>query len=258
MKEESIIKLEETLQKMEPITLEEMSGVRLMNRIDTKFLTTTEKLNKLLHKATGDFLVQDLESVRNSAYYTCYYDTNDVMMYYHHQRGKKSRRKVRIRKYLNTEVLPFLEIKDKNNKGRTKKKRVSMEEGTIINDYDDFITRYSEFCATELSPRLENRFNRITLVNKEKNERITIDTSLEFHNFATGAEIKLPDLVIIEWKHDAMSSKSQLKPLLRELRIQESGFSKYIMGMAMTDLTLRQNRLKKKIRIIENLINGRV
>ena len=258
MKKDSLYDLEETLYKLEPITLEEMSGVSLMNRIDTKFLTSIEKLNKLLNFASGDFLIQDLENIRNSAYYTCYFDTKDGMMYYNHQRGKKSRRKVRIREYVNTGVLPFLEIKDKNNKGRTRKKRVSMNEGTQIKDYDDFITKYSEFCAYELIPRIENRFNRITLVNKEKNERVTIDTSLEFHNFSTGLNLKLPELVIIEWKHDALSSKSHLRPLLRKLRIQENGFSKYIMGMALTDFSLPQNRLKKKIRFLDNLINGRI
>lgn len=250
--------LDETLFRMESITLEEMSGVKLMNRIDTKFLTTREKLVWLLQGAAENFMIQDSGNVRNSAYYTCYFDTRDVRMYYNHQRGKKSRRKVRIRQYVNSEVLPFLEIKDKNNKGRTKKKRVSMQEGTEIIDYDDFINHNSEFSAHELLPRIENRFNRITLVDKEKSERITIDTSLEFHNFATHIDIKLPELVIIEWKRDALSCKSHLKPLLRQLKIQESGFSKYIIGMALTDCTLPQNRLKKKIRLIENLINGRI
>ena len=250
--------LEEILLEMEPITLEEMSGVKLMNRIDTKFLTSREKLVRLLRNASENFMIQDSENIRNSAYYTCYFDTKDVKMYYNHQRGKKSRRKVRIRQYLNSEVLPFLEIKDKNNKGRTKKKRVSMQEGTGITDYEDFINRNSEFSSRELLPKIENRFNRITLVNKEKSERITIDTSLEFHNFATLIDIKLPELVIIEWKRDALSSQSHLKPLLRQLKIQESGFSKYVIGMALTDCTLPQNRLKKKIRLIENLINGRI
>lgn len=248
---------EETLINMEPISLDEMSGVKLMNRIDTKFLTTREMLGHLLQLASDDFLIQDANNVRNAPYYTCYFDTPQVAMYYNHQRGKKSRRKVRIRQYLNTELLPFLEIKNKNNKGRTKKKRVSMSEGSSILDYDEFISSHSEFSAGELLPKIENRFNRITLVNKEKNERITIDTSLEFHNFVTMEHIKLPELVVIEWKRDALSSKSRLKPLLRQLRIQESGFSKYIMGMALTDKSLPQNRLKKKLHIIEKLMNGR-
>ena len=242
---------------MEPISLEEMAGVKLMNRIDTKFLTTRAMLVKLLQKASDNFLIQDSNNVRNAPYYTCYFDTRDVRMFYNHQRGKKSRRKVRIREYLDTGVAPFLEVKDKNNKGRTKKKRVSMAEGSSLQDYDEFISSHSEFSAHELLPKIENRFNRITLVNKEKNERITIDTSLEFHNFATLEHISLPELVIIEWKRDALSSKSHLKPLLRQLRIHESGFSKYIIGMALTDKSLPQNRLKKRIHLIEKLVNGR-
>ena len=238
---------------MQPISLEEMSGVKLMNRIDTKFLTTVPVLEQLLSASTQDFLVQESHGLRNSPYYTIYYDTDDVRMYYDHQRGKKSRRKIRVREYVDTGVLPFLEIKDKNNKGRTKKKRVSMESGLLLGDYGDFIASHSEFKALELSEKIENRFNRITLVNKEKTERITIDTSLEFHNFVSNRELSLSGLVIIEWKRDGLSSKSRLKPLLRKLRIQESGFSKYIIGMAMTDSSLPQNRIKKRLRFIEKL-----
>lgn len=251
--------IEEKLMNMDSITLEEMSGVKLMNRIDTKFLTTLSSLEKLISMAADDFLVQDSNSQRNSPYYTCYFDTPDARMYYDHQRGKKSRRKIRIREYVDSGVLPFLEIKDKNNKGRTKKKRLSMETGTTLLDYDNFISNHSEFSASLLLPKIENRFNRITLVNKEKSERITIDTSLEFHNFVSKENIQLPNLVIIEWKRDGLSSKSRLKPLLRELRIPESGFSKYIMGMAMTDRTLPYNKIKKRLRFIEKLmLDGRI
>lgn len=247
--------IEDKLSHMEPITLEEMSGVKLMNRIDTKFVTTLPVLYHFLSIAADDFLVQESNGLRNSPYYTCYFDTKDVRMYYDHQRGKKSRRKIRIREYLNSGTLPFLEIKDKNNKGRTKKKRVAMESGQRLDDYSDFISKHSEFNASGLYPRIENRFNRITLVNKEKTERITIDTSLEFHNFASDRGLSLPQLVIIEWKRDGQSGNSRLKPLLRALRIHESGFSKYIIGMAMTDSNLPQNRIKKRLRFLEKLIS---
>ena len=232
-----------------------MSGVKLMNRIDTKYLTTVPVLERLLAAAADDFLIQEINEVRNAPYYTCYFDTDDVRMYYDHQRGKKSRRKIRIRQYVGTEVLPFLEIKNKNNKGRTKKKRLSMEEGENLENYGEFISRHSEFSAGVLNPMIENRFNRITLVNKERTERITIDTSVEFHNFVTDRDLKLPHLVIIEWKRDGLSSKSKLKPLLRELRIQESGFSKYIIGMAMTDKDLPRNKINPRLRYIEKLIS---
>ena len=246
--------LEQVIRSLEPITLEEMTGVKLMNRIDTKYLTTLPILEQLLHLSSKDFLIQENNGIRNAPYYTCYYDTPEIRMYYDHQRGKKSRRKIRIREYVDSGVSPFLEIKNKNNKGRTKKKRVTMEPGKILKDFEDFVTEYSEFSTYNLEPKIENRFNRITLVNKEKSERITIDTSLEFHNFVSNKDLLLPPLVIIEWKRDGTSSKSQLKSLLRELRIQESGFSKYIIGMAMTDKDVPQNKIKKRLHFIEKLI----
>lgn len=242
------------IQKMTPISLEEMSGVKLMNRIDTKFLTTLPVLEQLISGARDDFMVQEADGVRNSSYYTRYYDTPEIRMYQDHQRGKKSRRKIRIRQYIDTGTLPFLEIKDKNNKGRTKKKRVPMDAGEGLPLYESFIRENSEFIAEELSPKIENRFKRITLVNKEKSERITIDTSVEFHNFVSGREVRLPELVIIEWKRDGLSSRSRLKPFLRELRIKESGFSKYVVGMALTDIYVPQNKIKPRLRQIEKIL----
>lgn len=246
--------MEEILKNMKSITLEEMSGVKLMNRIDTKFLTTVPVLYDLLTLATDNFMVQETNELRISPYYTRYYDTPDAMMFYDHQRGKKSRRKIRIREYLNSGISPFLEIKDKNNKGRTKKKRISMSESNEIQDYNDFITKFSEFNAENLSQRLENYFQRITLVNKELSERITIDTSLKFHNFVSGCDVQLPDLVVIEWKRDGLSAKSRLKPILLQLRIKESGFSKYVIGTALTDTTLSHNRLKPRLHQIDKLL----
>lgn len=246
--------MEEILQSMKSITLEEMSAVKLMNRIDTKFLTTIPTLYDLLTLASDDFMVQENNELRISPYYTRYYDTPDAKMYYDHQRGKKSRRKIRIREYLGSGINPFLEIKDKNNKGRTKKKRVSMNESNEILHYNDFISRFSEFNAENLSQRIENYFKRITLVNNELSERITIDTSLKFHNFVSGCEVQLPDLVVIEWKRDGLAAKSRLKPLLLHLRIKESGFSKYVVGAALTDTSLSRNRLKPRLHQIDKLL----
>lgn len=246
--------LEPLLDKMQPITLEEMSEVSLMNRVDTKFLTTLPVLKRLLLDAKDDFLVQESNGKRNAPYYTRYYDTLDVRMYCDHERGKKTRKKIRIRQYLDSGLLPFLEIKNKNNKGRTKKKRISMDAGDEIEAYENFITKHTDFFSQELFPKIENRFNRITLVNKEKTERITIDTSVEFHNFVSGRILDLPQLVIIEWKRDGRAGNSKLKPLLRELRIKQSSFSKYVVGMALTDSLLPQNKLKPRLRSIEKLL----
>ena len=231
-----------------------MESVRLMNRVDTKYLTVEPVVDEILRLAADGFLIQEINGIRQPRYHSTYFDTPDARMYYDHQRGKKSRRKVRIRKYLDSDTPPFLEVKDKNNKGRTKKHRVAMNEGSDIRAFEIFITQNSEFSTSSLIPHIENTFRRITLVNIEKTERITIDTSLEFNNFVSGQKIELPGLAVIEWKRDALAANSLLKHILNSLRIHQSGFSKYCIGMALSNPLLKNNRIKPRLRLVDKIL----
>ena len=69
------------LSKFDPITLEEMSSVKLMNRTDTKFVTNLDKLRQLLEMAQADYFVQDIDGGRNLEYDTTYFDTTGFDMY---------------------------------------------------------------------------------------------------------------------------------------------------------------------------------
>ena len=55
-----------------PVSLEEMSGIRLMNRTDTKFVTSLDKLSLILQFAVTDYRVQEVEGTRNIAYRNVY------------------------------------------------------------------------------------------------------------------------------------------------------------------------------------------
>ncbi|MCH5239319.1 MAG: polyphosphate polymerase domain-containing protein [Muribaculaceae bacterium] len=241
------------LANFEPISLEEMGKVKLMNRVDSKFVAHIDKINELLEMAAPDYFIQEIEGKRCMPYFTRYFDTSDTDMFYQHQRGKKVRQKVRLRVYETTANLPFLEIKSKNNKGRTKKKRVEMETGDELLNYSEFLENNCRYESNSLTPQIENHFYRITLVNKELTERITIDTDIEFHNLQTGCSKKLPSIGIVEWKRDGISGKSGMGMLLRKLHIHQSGFSKYCIGMALTDPSLKQNRLKERLRKINKI-----
>lgn len=232
------------------ITLEEMGKVRLMNRVDSKYLTSIDRIQALLRAAAKDFYIQEIDGHSIMPYYTRYYDTPDADMYYQHQRGKKTRQKIRVRQYEETATAPFLEIKSKNNKGRTRKKRISIEGPIETPICEEFLTDNSAYDPSRLQPRIENHFYRMTLVNKDMTERITIDTDLEFRNLLTGLRVRLPAVGIIEWKRDGLSDKSSLATILRDLRLHPLGFSKYCIGMAATDPSLPQNRLKKKLRLL--------
>lgn len=242
----------ELLSQYTPISLEEMSGIRLMNRIDTKFLTTRLRLQDLLRLAKDNYFIQEIDGMRNMPYYTLYYDTPTCDMYITHQNGKKTRQKIRIRSYVNSGI-NYLEVKNKNNRGRTKKKRIEIERPDISQASSvDFLKQYSRYRISLLTPTLETRFDRITLVNKNKTERLTIDTNLRFNNQVTGETILLDRIAIIELKRDG-NVYSPIKNVLNDLRIHPAKFSKYCMGMVLTNESLKQNRFKRRVQTMKKL-----
>ncbi|MBQ2236062.1 MAG: VTC domain-containing protein, partial [Muribaculaceae bacterium] len=111
--------MHDILSTYRPITLDEMRGIKLMNRTDTKFVTTVSRLERLLELARHDYCVQETDGERVIPYYTVYYDTALHEMYRVHHNGHADRQKVRIRCYVSS-ALGFLEVKTKNNHGRTR------------------------------------------------------------------------------------------------------------------------------------------
>ena len=249
-------------QEMAPITLGEMDSIRLMNRIDTKFVTSERVLLDILSDANaGGYRVCTIAGRQVTGYNSLYYDTPGLYMYNAHHNGRKTRQKVRCRTY---EVSgdTFLEIKRKNNHGRTKKKRISIPTEFFSHFGDDpaaaaFLEENSWFSAGMLMPRCTTEFNRITLVNPAKTERLTIDTGLHFHNFATGRDGSLQDAVIIELKQDGRLP-SPMRAILARHGVKPYRISKYIVGTVLTDPDAKDNRFKEKIRFIEKTINKKI
>lgn len=239
---------------MPPITLDEMKEVKLMNRVDTKFLVTSNELIAILKGIRDHYYAQEVEGNRLSAYDTVYYDTPDLKMYTIHHDRHLVRDKVRVRTYVDSQ-LTFCEVKHKNNKGRTKKKRIQMKPGTDVTkdpEIVSFLTERQPYPVESLSPNLETVFDRFTLVNFEKTERLTIDCNLRFTNFVSGTTASIDPLVIMELKQDGRA-RSLLKEVLFDLRIKPFKISKYCIGTAMTRPEVKQNRFKKKIRRINKL-----
>ena len=247
--------IDEKIDALPPITLEEMKVIKLMNRIDKKYMIDIDTLPTLLDMAKDDYYVQFTGGKRRFLYRSCYYDTPDAQMYIMHQNGKKTRQKIRVREYVYSD-LTFLEIKNKNNKGRTSKIRIEVPDTDVQSQpvAVDFINMKSNYSNQQISPRLKNRFYRITLVNKRKTERLTIDVDICFHNCVTGNDATNPRLCIIELKRDGNQPSPFLDYFMR-LRVKSKGISKYCLGMMMTDPALKRNRFKPKLRYIDKLTN---
>jgi len=239
--------IDELLQHLEPITLEQMSGIRLMNRTDTKFVTSKENLARLLELAQGKYYAQFHNGSKIANYMTTYWDTDEHFFYLQHHNGRAPRQKVRVRTYMDSDVT-FLEIKTKNNHSRTKKKRVEVpcQEITGANGNQEFLQGLVHMGIEDIHPTVRNQFHRITLVNYGKTERLTIDFDVQFHNMETQSDATTGQLVIIELKRDG-NVYSPILDILRQLRIKPSGFSKYCIGSVMTNKGLKQNLFKRKL-----------
>lgn len=243
----------EQLHDFNPITLEEMESVRLMNRIDTKYVAGIDKFPLLIPFLKENYCLQQVNNNSVSNYHTIYYDTIDNQMYLRHHNGRKKREKIRSREYVDSEIW-FLEIKDKNNKSRTKKIRIPIPNEKISN-YDEalgFINNNAEYNFDSISPHLENNFRRLTFVNNNRTERLTIDMDLSFHNLETNKDAALTEIMIIELKQDG-NIQSPFKSFLNDLSIQSRSFSKYCIGCALTNDSLKRNRFKKTLMYINKL-----
>lgn len=254
--------LESVLDTISPILLGEMDSIKLMNRIDTKYLTKVDTLVHVLEDAAlHGYRALETEGTKVCPYDTLYYDTPGLRMFLDHHNRRLVRQKVRTRTYVDSGQT-FLEIKRKNNHGRTSKKRMAIPSGSMLDfgaipEAADYLARHSWYQAAELAPSARTAFSRITLVNPALTERLTIDTHLAFTNFRTGHQATLEDAVIIELKQDGRAG-SEMKGILLDLRIKPLRVSKYCMAITLTDPVAKTGRFKVKVRAIEKIIGKKL
>lgn len=249
--------LGDLLSAFAPITLEEMDSIRLMNRIDSKYLTDTQELKALLEDAAAQgYRVFEQGGERLHGYDSIYFDTPSLCMFTEHRRGKAVRQKVRTREYVGS-GLCFLEVKRKNNHGRTKKKRTAIPPA-LFEDFRgneevcSWLAGHSDYDAMSISPSLETSFSRITLVNSGLSERLTIDLAVSFRNFRTGTVSDIGEAVIIELKQDGRLL-SEMRDILLRHRVKPVRVSKYCIGIVSTDSGMHPGRFKQKMRTIEKI-----
>ncbi len=235
----------------DPIHIDQMNNVKLMDRTDTKYCVELNQLQDILNEISSDYYALSIENKNQLKYATTYYDTYSRHMYGNHHRGKLNRYKIRKRTYLISD-LSFLEIKFKSNKGRTIKNRIEIPQKFqfLTQDEQTFIAENTPYKTHQLYPVLNNNFTRLTLVNKELKERCTIDFNLRFFN--DDRLVKLDDLVIVEIKTEKRSENSSLINALRKRKILAGGFSKYCIGLSFIEDSIKKNAFKPKLRAIEN------
>ena len=235
--------IENTLQSFNKISLSDLDKVKLMNRIDKKFCLHRKRLPDILEALKSDYSLLEINGETIFQYDNTYFDTVDDQMYINHHNGKRNRYKIRVRQYVLTND-NFLEIKFKNNKGRTIKERIKRQDfHSDFNESDlDLIKKSLPYASSELQPKIRSNFYRITLADNNFTERVTIDTFPGFKNQEN--EVVLENLVIIEVKQSKANNPALITKVLQEHKIRNRGFSKYCVGRSLLEKKIKKNNFK--------------
>lgn len=249
------------IQQFEAISLDKMNDVALLNRFDSKYQLPVSKLYQVLEAIKNNYFVLEIDGKRSHKYSTIYYDTGTDDLYTNHHNGRLNRLKIRKREYVDSN-LTFLEIKRKNNKGKTRKLRMVAENKNVSFSLKelDFLSQNTHFdfilSNFTLPVKNTNSFKRITLVNKDFSERCTID--LEIVSYSKNKKVEMGTMAIVELKQGCVNEKTPLANTLNQYRVKPQGFSKYCIGRAFLEPDLKQNLFKEKLIRLKKQFNGNI
>jgi hypothetical protein len=235
------------------IDLDKLNTVKLMKRYDTKFVFHRDMLTSVFDYLIKDYQLLQIDNDRTFRYENIYYDTDDFFFYHQHHNQKLNRYKLRLRKYIESNQCYF-EIKFKNNKKKTIKSRILLTDNNINNELHEeskgFIRKTVIInkgdIVDRLKPSLGISFNRITFANLVNKERLTFDLNLTYDNKVSHPQ-KINNLIIAELKSERISFNSPYFQYLKTLKISPGKFSKYCMGISLTERNIRCNRFKNSL-----------
>lgn len=231
-----------------------------LKRIDRKFLLTEKQFLEVLKDLSDDFRALEIDGKRVFLYDNVYMDTDDYLFYYQHQNKIPSRTKIRTRHYTDAGDLAFFEYKQKEN-GVTKKFRYQFpadEHGTMTKGKKRFFegvyqSLYNEK-APNISPAMRTKYNRLTLVSKTGEERLTIDFNISVKDLRNekARDIGLDNLVIIESKSLSHDCKS-LQIIEGHGIDRANSCSKYSLGVIYSGLAEKWTKFQETMNKIKDI-----
>lgn len=239
------------LQQFDSLAMSElMDRAELMDRSDRKFVFHRDLLSAILLDCVADYHILEMGGHRYFDYDTEYYDTPDWQFYLQHHRGKANRYKVRRRTYGSTGE-EFIELKHKTHKGNTQKIRVmghSLESAQSL-----LLEHLGGDIVQQLRASLCVQYQRITLLHKSKNEKVTLDFSLRWSapaeaspetEWTASNPQTFENIVIAEVKSTNLHFNT-FQQIAKNRGIREGSLSKYCMGCLTIYPTIKHNRFKQ-------------
>lgn len=234
-------------------SLSELEETDLLKRVDDKYFFHISKLESVLSYLKDKADMLEIGGVRSFQYSSTYLDTAEFDTYLQHHNNRKNRFKLRYRDYLDSD-LQFLEIKQKDVRGVMHKYRVALNglNGNGEAAIKEHIQSHTPYQLEDLQKKITIKYDRITLMDKNRKERLTIDRNLQFEREGR-SPIQFKNLVIVELKHQKSESNSIFKQCFREHRIRRQGISKYCLGISSMYDHLKDNSFKAQQRAVQKI-----
>lgn len=236
------------------ISLEALNAkAAMLERLDHKYVVGAEVLFQAVPHLLKHFDILEINHRRRFLYETCYFDDEQLSSYFYHHQGRRQRVKIRTRHYRDS-GLCFLEMKLKDTRGSTVKKRLAYDVakyGILDNQALEYLERshqehYQRPFERMLRPQLNMSYRRLTLVAHNGNERMTIDSDICFGQGEQAYHVP-KNTFIIETK--STHGRGFADRVLRQLHQHPTNkCSKYCLGMILTGQVSRANNFKATLR----------
>lgn len=229
-------------------SLADVGEQSLMSRYDTKFLLPLEFLPAFLQQLQDEYSLLEIDERILHSYRTVYFDDDGFSHYRAHHNRRMPRCKIRSRSYVDS-GRSYLEIKCKNNRGRTDKQRVSVGAGLAAADLQRLLLQppfaASSSDVVNMCGRVAVEYQRLALWSRLHGERVSIDMDLQFTRCDASGGLRMTALAIVELKQSVINRASPARTALRRFGVRPRSFSKYCVGCALLyPLELRCNRFK--------------
>lgn len=240
--------------QFECIGLNQLPSESLMERIDRKFAVSISEISQFLAGLEKDYNIVKAAGSVVAPYHSLYLDTEGFKYFNKHRRGFSNRLKVRFRAYPKTQT-SFLELKRKNNKGRTSKTRIPLNDFEYPLSQDSIAFLKSFIPASEiqkLNKSVEVDYDRLGFISKNGEERFSVDFNIRASY--EGRAVSFGDLAIVEVKQDKYSSSPVVRQL-REKGIREVSMSKYCIALSLLNPELKSNTFKPSLHRLRKIDN---
>ncbi len=239
------------LNGLQQLAISETASAQFIDRVDARYLLPKRRLEEILAEVRPHYHLFHLRGKRLFRYDTLYFDTPERIFYYQHLADKLNRYKIRSRRYVETND-QFFELKWKNNKRTTITKRVRLEDMSeqICEDGRLLLAQNIPSISAALEPALWVYYHRFMLVSPQTGERLTFDTNLWFR--WQSRFVAYPNLIIADIQQER-GIESPFRNLMKALEVREGGISKYCLGLANVEPSLKANNIKPMLARINRL-----